>query len=209
MNNNYKNKKRVAVIILSVLAVCLAAGLVWYVGAMGKAELPIVEPEEPEPETVVTVPEIDAGGVADSEEVPEPALGAEPAAEQEAEQQEEAQPEAEEAPEEGNRGEEAGTISGGTEPARTDGRPQSPKDAVPPPEPPTEEDRTAAVEDPDGDGNCQPEHVRPQEGQPQGGDTNPAGAVYVPGFGYIESSGPNGQGTSYTDGDWDRQIGSM
>lgn len=130
MNNNYKNKKRVAVIILSVLAVCLAAGLVWYVGTMGKAELPIVEPEEPEPETVVTVPEIDAGGAADSEEAPEPALGTEPAAEQEAEQQEEAQPEAEEAPEEGNRGEEAGTISEGTEPVRTDGRPQSPKDAV-------------------------------------------------------------------------------
>ena len=51
--------------------------------------------------------------------------------------------------------------------------------------------------------------TQPQEDQPQGGDTNPAGAVYVPGFGYIESSGPNEQGTSHTDGDWDRQIGTM
>ena len=37
MNKNYKNKKRVTIIILSVLAVCLFTGLVWYVGTMGKA----------------------------------------------------------------------------------------------------------------------------------------------------------------------------
>ena len=59
------------------------------------------------------------------------------------------------------------------------------------------------------DGSCQPEHTKPQENQPQGGDTNPAGAVYVPGFGYIENSGPNEQGTSHTDGDWNKQIGTM
>ncbi len=184
MNKNYKNKKRVTIIILSVLAVCLAAGLVWYVGTMGKAELPLVEPEVPGTETTVTVPEIDTTGTMEPEKEPksEPEQGREPAAE---------------------------TGQTETQPVRTDGKPQSPKDAVPPAAPPAETESTAAVENPDGDGSCQPEHTKPQENQPQGGDTNPAGAVYVPGFGYIESSGPNEQGTSHTDGDWNKQIGTM
>ncbi len=200
MNKSYKNKKRVAIIILSVLAVCLAAGLVWYVGTMGKAELPMVEPEVPETETSVTVPEIDAGGVV------EPGKETEPEAET---GQEGAWPETEETSAEEGSGEEEPTATAETQPARTDGKTQSPKDAVPPSEPPAEADSTTSVENPDGDGNCQPEHTKPQEDQPQGGDTDPAGAVYVPGFGYIESSGPNEQGTSHTDGDWNKQIGTM
>lgn len=203
MNKNYKNKKRVTIIILSVLAICLAAGLVWYVGTMGKAELPLVEPEVPETETTVTVPEIDTTGTIEPEKEPEsePQQGREPGAET---GQTETQPETEESPTEESSGEENATVPAETQPVRTDGKPQSPKDAVPPTAPPVETESTAAVENPDGDGNCQPEHT-----QPQGGDTNPAGAVYVPGFGYIESSGPNEQGTSHTDGDWNKQIGTM
>ena len=213
MNKNYKNKKRIAIIVLSALAVCLAACLVWYVGTMGKgkAELPPMEPEAPEAKAIVTVPEIDAGGIVEPEK--EAGLGQETelaaGAGQEPAQQEGDQAEPEELPTEEPGGEEAAMVPTETPPARTDGKPQSPKAAVPPSEPPAEVGSTAAVENPDRDGNCQPEHVQPQEEQPQGGDTNPAGAVYVPGFGYIESSGPNEQGTSYTDGDWDRQIGSM
>lgn len=202
MNKNYKNKKRVAIIILSVLAVCLAAGLVWYVGTMGKAELPLVEPEVPETETTVTVPEIDTTGTIELER--EADQGTVPETEPE-----ETQPETEEPSTEETSGEESATVPAETQPARTDGKLQSPKDAVPPTAPPAETESTAAVENPDGDGSCQPEHTQPQENQPQGGDTNPAGAVYVPGFGYIESSGPNEQGTSHTDGDWNKQIGTM
>lgn len=208
MNKNYKNKKRVTIIILSVLAVCLFAGLVWYVGTMGKAELPLVEPEAMEPETTVTVPEIDTTETMEPEKEPEsgPEQGREPAAET---GQTETQPETEEPSTEETSREETATVPAETQPVRTDGKPQSPKDAVPPAAPPAETDGTAAVENPDGDGSCQPEHTKPQENQPQGGDTNPAGAVYVPGFGYIESSGPNEQGTSHTDGDWNKQIGTM
>lgn len=208
MNKNYKNKKRVTIIILSVLAVCLFAGLVWYVGTMGKAELPLVEPEAMEPETTVTVPEIDTTETMEPEKEPEsgPEQGREPAAET---GQTETQPETEEPSTEETSGEGTATVPAETQPVRTDGKPQSPKDAVPPTAPPAETDGTAAVENPDGDGSCQPEHTKPQENQPQGGDTNPAGAVYVPGFGYIESSGPNEQGTSHTDGDWNKQIGTM
>ena len=208
MNKNYKNKKRVTIIILSVLAVCLFAGLVWYVGTMGKAELPLVEPEAMEPETTVTVPEIDTTETMEPEKEPEsgPEQGREPAAET---GQTETQPETEEPSTEETSGEGTATVPAETQPVRTDGKPQSPKDAVPPAAPPAETESTAAVENPDGDGSCQPEHTKPQENQPQGGDTNPAGAVYVPGFGYIESSGPNEQGTSHTDGDWNKQIGTM
>ena len=208
MNKNYKNKKRVTIVILSVLAVCLFAGLVWYVGTMGKAELPLVEPEAMEPETTVTVPEIDTTETMEPEKEPEsgPEQGREPAAET---GQTETQPETEEPSTEETSGEGTATVPAETQPVRTDGKPQSPKDAVPPAAPPAETESTAAVENPDGDGSCQPEHTKPQENQPQGGDTNPAGAVYVPGFGYIESSGPNEQGTSHTDGDWNKQIGTM
>lgn len=208
MNKNYKNKKRVTIIILSVLAVCLAAGLVWYVGTMGKAELPLVEPEVPETETTVTVPEIDTTRTVEQERETESesGQGREPGAET---GQTKTQPETEEPSTEENSREETATVPAETQPARTDGKPQFPKDAVPPTAPLAETESTAAVENPDGDGNCQPEYTQPQEEQPQGGDTNPAGAVYVPGFGYIESSGPNEQGTSHTDGDWNKQIGTM
>lgn len=208
MNKNYKNKKRVTIVILSVLAVCLFASLVWYVGTMGKATLPLVEPEAPETETTVTVPKIDTTETMELEKEPESEQeqGREPAAET---GQTEMQPETEEPSTEETSREETATVPAETQPVRTDGKPQSPKDAVPPAAPPAETDGTAAVENPDGDGSCQPEHTKPQENQPQGGDTNPAGAVYVPGFGYIESSGPNEQGTSHTDGDWNKQIGTM
>ena len=208
MNKNYKNKKRVTIIILSVLAVCLFAGLIWYVGTMGKAELPLVEQEAPGTETTVTVPEIDTTETMEPEKEPEsgPEQGREPAAET---GQTETRPETEELSTEETSGEGTATVPAETQPVRTDGKPQSPKDAVPPAAPPAETESTAAVENPDGDGSCQPEHTKPQENQPQGGDTNPAGAVYVPGFGYIESSGPNEQGTSHTDGDWNKQIGTM
>ena len=208
MNKNYKNKKRVTIVILSVLAVCLFAGLVWYVGTMGKAALPLVEPEAPETETTVTVPKIDTTETMEPEKEPESEQeqGREPAAET---GQTEMQPETEEPSTEETSREETATVPAETQPVRTDGKPQSPKDAVPPAAPPAETDGTAAVENPDGDGSCQPEHTKPQENQPQGGETNPAGAVYVPGFGYIESSGPNEQGTSHTDGDWNKQIGTM
>lgn len=208
MNKNYKNKKRVTIVILSVLAVCLFAGLVWYVGTMGKAQLPLVEPEAPETETTVAVPKIDTTETMEPEKEreSEQEQGREPAAET---GKTGMQPETEEPSTEENSREETTTVPAETQPVRTDGKPQSPQDAVPPAELPAEADSSVAVENPDGDGSCQPEHTKPQENQPQGGETNPAGAVYVPGFGYIESSGPNEQGTSHTDGDWNKQIGTM
>lgn len=203
MDKNYKNKKRITIILLSVLTVCLVSCLIWYVRTMGKAELPVVLPAvNSETEVLVTVPEIDTAGIVELEKETELQQGTET-------EQAEAQLETEEASTEENRGEEIAAAPSGAQPTRTDGKPQTPKDAVPPSELPAEATSIVAVENPDDDGNCQPEHTKPQENQPQGGDTNPAGAVYVPGFGYIENSGSNEQRTSYTDGDWNKQIGTM
>lgn len=48
-----------------------------------------------------------------------------------------------------------------------------------------------------------------QPEQPQGGSTNEAGQVYVPGFGYIDDPGQAQGGVADSDGDWDKQIGDM
>lgn len=50
---------------------------------------------------------------------------------------------------------------------------------------------------------------KPKEDAPQGGETNNKGQTYVPGFGWIEDSGPNVESKSDSDGDWDKQIGTM
>lgn len=201
MNKNYKNKKCAAIIILSVLAVCLAVGLVWYVGTMGKAEFPLEEPEVAKPETAVTVQEADDGATMG------PKAGSGQESKQEAVQEETHSGIAE--PLERENCGEAGAGLAETEPAGADESRQLPEDAVPTAEPPAEAESNAVVEGSDMGGNCQPEQTPPQESQPQVGDANPAGAVYVPGFGYIESSGPNRQETSRAEGDWDKQIGTM
>jgi len=87
---------------------------------------------------------------------------------------------------------------------------RNPEAATPPAETPANSESAAVpVENPDENGECQPENTQPAE-QPQGGDTNSSGAVYVPGFGYVENSGPNTvESAGSGDGNWDRQIGSM
>ncbi len=199
MNKSDKKKKHIMIVILSVLAVCLVACLAWYVGAMRRTELPVVRPEVPETEMPVAVPEIDTNGIVGIQNE----TGLE--REQEAGETEE---ETEGLLSEEEHGEETPTVPE-TPPVCADEKVQTPKDAVPPSEPPVDAGNVTAVENPNIEGECQPENEQPQENQPQGGDTNAAGAVYVPGFGYIENSGPNEQKISHTDGDWDKQIGTM
>ena len=59
MKNEYNKKKRITIITLSALAVCLAVGLFWYMGTLGNTQPPAAQTEsQPEPEPSVTVPEI-------------------------------------------------------------------------------------------------------------------------------------------------------
>lgn len=93
----------------------------------------------------------------------------------------------------------------------SDSKTRTPEQAAPPAETPVDTEAVAVpVENPDENGECQPEHTQQAENQPQGGDTNGEGAVYVPGFGYIENSGPNTvESAGSGEGDWDKQIGTM
>lgn len=90
----------------------------------------------------------------------------------------------------------------------------SPDEATPPPNPPADDKNTASVENPDGNGNCRPEHTKPGQGEtkkeesPSKGESTKnnepskkddsskgeppsEGAIYVPGFGWIEYEGEN------------------
>lgn len=49
---------------------------------------------------------------------------------------------------------------------------------------------------------------KPQE-EPKAGEQNNSGKVYVPGFGWVEDSGDNKGEPSISDGDWDKQVGTM
>lgn len=113
---------------------------------------------------------------------------------------------------------------------------KSPSEATPPPTPPTDDKDTAPVENPDKDGNCKPEHKNPEkeetkkeesseEGKPPKKEEKPSkeessqkddpkgeppseGAIYVPGFGWVEYEGPNSHGTAPNAGTGDI-IGDM
>ncbi|WP_041272694.1 DUF6550 family protein [Desulfitobacterium hafniense] len=51
--------------------------------------------------------------------------------------------------------------------------------------------------------------VKTQPTEPKGGETNNKGQVWVPGFGWVDDSGPN-QGTVVDgEGDIDKQVGTM
>jgi hypothetical protein len=50
---------------------------------------------------------------------------------------------------------------------------------------------------------------KPTGSQPKGAETNKNGELYVPGFGWMKSSGPNVGEKSDSNGDWNKQIGSM
>lgn len=192
MNKNYNKKKYAVITALSILAVCLAVMLIWYVGTLKKTEAPVLEPEVSESGPDPMIPEIRIDGITE----------AETESEQETEEigEKTGEPVSEEIMEE--------KIPDDL-PAREDGNPRTSEEAVPPSEPPADMEQSVEVENPDEDGICQPDHVQSQEDLPQGGDVNPEGAVYVPGFGYMENSGSSEQSTSGTDGDWNRQIGTM
>lgn len=178
MKNEYHKKKRITIITLSALAVCLAVGLFWYMGTLGKTQPPAAQTEsQPEPEPSVTVPEIKP----ESATQPSPSV---PETASEPETTSEPEPESSSA---------AGTVTGDVQAKPSKGKPKSPAEATPPAEPPKETaESSAPVENPDESGQCQPEHTpQPEPNQPQGGETRSDGAVYVPGFGWVPYEGEN------------------
>lgn len=175
MKNEYNKKKRIAIITLSALAVCLAGGLFWYMGTLGNTQPPTVQTEsQTEPEQTVTVPEIKPESTQEPsttapETTPEPETTSQP-------ETESSSP--------------AGTVTGDVQAKPSEGKPKSPAEATPPAEPPKDTaESSVPVENPDAGGQCQPEHTpEPEPDQPQGGEKQ-NGKIYVPGFGWIEDEG--------------------
>ncbi|WP_373265949.1 DUF6550 family protein [Hungatella hathewayi] len=83
----------------------------------------------------------------------------------------------------------------------TESKPQVPKEATPP----AREPEPQEVE-PDHEENVQPT-AKPEESQ--GGSANDQGKVYVPGFGYVETGGGVTEIPAHSDGDWNKQVGTM
>lgn len=54
----------------------------------------------------------------------------------------------------------------------------------------------------------QPNKPKPSN-EPKVGDKNENGKVFVPGFGWIEQKGPSQGSKSESDGDWNKQVGTM
>ena len=177
MKNEYNKKKRITIITLSALTVCLAVGLFWYMGTLGNTQPPAAQTEsQPEPEPSVTVPEIKPESTT-APSTSTPGTTSEPEKESSSA---------------------AGTVAGDVQAKPSEGKPKSPAEATPPAEPPKgTPESSAPVESPDASGQCQPEHTpQPEPDQPQGGETRSDGAVYVPGFGWVPYEGENSTETA-------------
>jgi len=55
----------------------------------------------------------------------------------------------------------------------------------------------------------QPVTEPPKQNEPKGGDTNSQGQVWVPGFGWVTPDGSNQSVPGHSDGDINKQVGSM
>lgn len=180
MKNDYNKKKRITIIALSAVAVCLAGGLFWYMGTLGVTQPSVAQTEsQPETEPVVIVPEIKPESVTEPRTI-------EPSA-TESETTSEPKSTVETEPENSVH---MGAATGEVQQKPSEGKPKSPAEATPPAEQPKDEAASSApVENPDADGQCQPEHTpQPEPDQPQGGEKQ-NGKIYVPGFGWIEDEG--------------------
>lgn len=188
MKKDYNSKKKVTIAALSLVAVCLVVGLVYVMGTMNNEPPALPVESKPPVETEIVVPEIK----------PESTPSTEAPTVSETQPETSSQPTAT-----------APTTSGDVAANPSEGKPKSPTEATPPAEKPKETDKQAPVENPDDNGNCQPEQKPQQEpDQPQGGDTRSDGAIYVPGFGWVENEGENTQGTAPNAGTG-KPIGDM
>jgi hypothetical protein len=86
------------------------------------------------------------------------------------------------------------------------------KDEVVKPEPPKEKPETKDdITDKNNVPTYEEKEVNPstQPETPKGGETNNKGQIYVPGFGWVDDSGPNKEVKVDSDGDINKQIGNM
>ncbi|MGN0304948.1 MAG: DUF6550 family protein [Lachnospiraceae bacterium] len=186
MKNEYEKKKKLVIMTLSLVALCLAGGLGFYLYQKNLPSTPEKEFAEEKPvQTEVAVPEI---SLSDKEkEVPETETVTHDEMTESLETQTSADEEGADA-----------------------GKPQTEKEAKAPEEKPKLSD-TEVEENPAKPPQYAPEVVEPKEKpeEPTGGSTNENGQIYVPGFGYMDSPGPPRSLPAESAGDWNKQIGDM
>lgn len=178
---------------LTAAVICLAAGLFYFTGNReGHAEPSAEETMETVKETV-TVPGIKAvettaqmQAVSQTEQTVEPSGGGSVAMVPEGTEETDREPLKETA--------KANQIQDGT-------KPQLPEQASEPMREPEPQEVEPAHE-----GEAPPS-AEPQP--PAGGTSNGQGQVYVPGFGYVDGNGSVTSESAHSDGDWDKQIGTM
>lgn len=164
MNKEYNKKKKITIIALSLVAICLVGGLFYYMGTLDNAEPPVLQTgSQPDTKAEVIVPEIkpesttSADSITENSGVTEATDG-------------------------------TPTVTSDVQEKPSANKPKSPSEATLPTEAPTETDK-APVENPDTSGTCQPEHTPQSDtNQLQSGDKQD-GKIYVPGFGWIEDEG--------------------
>lgn len=197
MKKEYEKKKKLVILVLAAVAVCLAGGLCFYLMRIGTPAEPEKDSVQQETEqTEVIVPEIDITKETDSLE--EKGTEEPESSEQETEQPESSEP---------------GTVdihTGSEQGGNDSEKPQTKEDAQPPAERPEIKD-TDATENPEQPPQYEPEVTEPEQKpeEPAGGTTNDAGQIYVPGFGYIDDPGAPVSESAGSDGDWNKQIGDM
>ncbi|WFR59175.1 hypothetical protein QA584_08845 [Anaerocolumna sp. AGMB13025] len=162
MKKDYSTKKKAAIAALSIVAVCLAGGLFYYIGTMGgqPQETP-VESTAPV-ESQVVVPEIKPEATPKIAQTESNTSEADPSKTPAEPSQETAAP--------------AGTEN--PQSKLSDGKPKSPTEATPPSDSPAETNQ--------GSGNSS--NSTQEQTQPQGGEKQD-GKIYVPGFGWIDDEG--------------------
>lgn len=164
MKKDYSTKKKAAIAALSIVAVCLAGGLFYYTSTMGgqPQETPI---ESTAPvETQVIVPEIKPEATPKTAQTESDTSEADPSETPSEPSQETAAPAVTETP---------------AQSKPSDGKPKSPTEATPPSDPPAETNP----------GSGKNPNSTQEQKQPQGGEKRSDGAIYVPGFGWVEDSG--------------------
>lgn len=88
----------------------------------------------------------------------------------------------------------------------------NPKSAEKPAEPPKPQPKEPEQpQSPDTPPTYEEKDVQPNKpaNEPKAGDKNAEGKVYFPGFGWIDDSGPSQGSISESDGDWNKQVGTM
>ena len=185
MNKEYNKKKKITIIALSLAAICLAGGLFYYMGTLDNAEPPVSQTEsQPDTKAEVIVPEIKPESTTSANSITDSSDTTEAT-------------------------DGTPSVTGDVQEKPSANKPKSPSETTQPTEAPMETDK-APVENPDTSGTCQPEHTTQSDtNQPQSGDKNSSGAIYVPGFGWVEDSGEENTTTVAPNAGTGEKVGDM